>query len=84
MSHVARSLVCAALLLNAAAAAWDPLPSVDLARMHPTDFRDTELDMPFYLAHFREFAASVVEQGPERGFINIPVWRSVRDNKPCG
>jgi hypothetical protein len=70
------------LTARVALGAWEPLPTVDLARIHPSDFRDTELDMPFYLAHFRELAAGVVEQGSERGFINIPVWRSVRDNKP--
>jgi hypothetical protein len=70
------------LALSASAAGWDPVPAVDLARMSPADFRDNELDLPFYLAHFRRLAESVVEQGPDRGFINIPVWRSVRDNKP--
>src|SRR5690349_6959126 len=63
-------------------AAWDPLPVVDLASLRPSDFRDTELDMPFYLAHFRELAGHVVEAGPNRGFIDIPVWRSVSANKP--
>ena len=71
-----------ALPLSCGAAAWDPLPVVDLAKLRPADFRDTELDQPFYLAHFGELAGAVVEQGPDRGFINIPVWRSGRDNKP--
>ena len=81
-----RLLTCAGLLIpllcGTATAAWQPLPSVDLAKLHVSDFRDEELDLPFYLAHFRELAGSVVEEGPGRGFINIPVWRSVRDNKP--
>jgi hypothetical protein len=74
--------VLLALTLSAVSAAWDPLPVVDLARLHPGDFADSELDLPFYLAHFRRLAESVVEEGADRGFINIPVWRSVRDNKP--
>jgi hypothetical protein len=75
-------LLLLALAFTGLATAWDPLPTVDLARLRPSDFTDRELDMPFYLAHFRELAASVVESGADRGFINIPVWRSVRDNKP--
>jgi hypothetical protein len=55
---------------------------VDLSKLHPADFRDDELDLPYYLAHFHRFAASVVEEGPDRGFINIDVWRSPRDQKP--
>lgn len=82
MCHRLQSVLVLFLLSLRAAAAWDPLPAVDLARLHPADFRDTELDLPFYLAHFRELAGSVVEKGPERGFINIPVWRSVSNNEP--
>ena len=70
------------LALSASGAAWDPVPKVDLARLRPADFQDNELDMPFYLAHFKELADSVVEQGPDRGFINIPVWRAAGQNKP--
>jgi hypothetical protein len=73
------------LLLAASAvahAAWDPVPKVDLAQLRPADFQDSELDPPFYLAHFKELADAVVEQGDVRGFINIPVWRSPGQNKP--
>lgn len=70
------------LALSALGAAWDPVPKVDLARLRPADFQDNELDMPFYLAHFKELADSVVEQGSDRGFINIPVWRAAGQNKP--
>jgi hypothetical protein len=55
---------------------------VDLAKLRPADFQDAELDLPFYLAHFKELADHVLEEGPNRGFINIPVWRSVSGNKP--
>jgi hypothetical protein len=70
------------LFLSSAGAAWQPLPTVDLAKLRPADFRDDELDLPFYLAHFHQLAESVVEEGPDRGFINIPVWRSPGANKP--
>lgn len=70
------------LAAGVASAAWDPVPKVDLAKLRPADFQDTELDLPFYLAHFKELADAVVEQGPERGFIHIPVWRSPRENQP--
>ncbi|SPE37035.1 conserved exported hypothetical protein [Candidatus Sulfopaludibacter sp. SbA3] len=72
-------LVC---ILCGTAFAWDPIPKVDLAQLRPADFQDTELDLPFYLAHFKELADAVVEQGPDRGFIHIPVWRSPRENQP--
>jgi hypothetical protein len=70
------------LALGTANAAWDPVPKVDLAKLRPADFRDTELDLPFYLAHFKELADNVLEEGPTRGFIHIPVWRSPRENQP--
>jgi hypothetical protein len=76
------ALVLFCLSLGASGASWDPVPAVDLAKLRPADFRDDELDIPYYLAHFRRLAESVVEQGPDRGFINIPVWRSVSGNKP--
>jgi hypothetical protein len=76
-----RRLVLLFLLSSGiACAAWDALPAVDLAKLRPADFRDSELDLPYDLAHFHR--QSVVEQGPDRGFINIQVWRSPRDNKP--
>jgi hypothetical protein len=38
--------------------------------------------LPFEVFDFKELADAVVEQGPDRGFINIPVWRSPRENRP--
>ncbi len=70
------------LALCAWGAGWDAVPKVDLARLRPADFQDDELDMPYYLAHFKELADAVVEEGADRGFINIPVWRSVGQNRP--
>ncbi len=40
------------------------------------------MDLPYYLAHFHRLANSVVEEGENRGFIDISVWRNPQDNKP--
>jgi hypothetical protein len=70
------------LCVGVSYAAWDTVPPVDLSHLRPADFQDNDLDMPFYLAHFKELADGVVESGPERGFIGVAVWRSVGNNKP--
>ena len=56
--------------------------SADLSKLSPSDFRDDELDLPYYLAHFHRIANSVALSGPRRGFIDIPVWRDLKDNAP--
>lgn len=58
------------------------LPAINLADLSPNDFDNNELDIPYYLAHFKQFADSVILDGPDRGFINISVWRNPKDNKP--
>jgi hypothetical protein len=67
---------------QAAAAGFDPIPTADLSKLKPADFSDDELDLPFYLAHLRELADSVVASGPDRGFIDIAVWRPASGDKP--
>ena len=54
----------------------------DLSKLSPSDFRDDELDLPYYLANFHRIANSVSLSGPRRGFIDIPVWRDLKDNQP--
>ena len=66
----------------APAQGWDPVPSVDLSKLKASDFRDDELDIPYYLKRFQELAGAVVEDGPNRGFMNIRVWRAAKDNQP--
>jgi hypothetical protein len=61
---------------------WPELPAIDLTKFKPSDFTDDELDIPYYLKHFHTFANSVMETGPNKGFINLAVWRSVDGNKP--
>ncbi len=58
------------------------VPAADLVKLKPGDFRDDELAVPFYLAHFHRLANSIEETGPNRGFITLPVWRPKRHNKP--
>src|SRR5829696_8690061 len=60
---------------------WPLVPDIDLATLKPSDFRDDELDLPYYLKHFHTVANSVVESGPDKGFINISVWRNKEGNQ---
>ncbi|MPZ17363.1 MAG: FtsX-like permease family protein [Luteitalea sp.] len=76
--------LCLALLpfVQAAQERWLDVPPVDLSALGPDDFRDDELDLPYYLAHFHRLATSVRESGPDRGFIDVAVWRAPKDNQP--
>ncbi|MBT5832996.1 MAG: hypothetical protein HOH77_22625, partial [Candidatus Latescibacteria bacterium] len=47
------------------------MPSINLADLSVNDFSDNELDLPYYLAHFKQFADAVLLDGPNRGFVNI-------------
>ena len=82
------SLALAGLFLGAflSARLIEPsLPEVkqlDLRTIDPTLFSVDEWYIPFYLANFSTVANSVVDSGKDKGFINIPVWRSLQDNKP--
>ncbi|HET8654517.1 MAG TPA: hypothetical protein VFL93_03200 [Longimicrobiaceae bacterium] len=79
----------AVLILGAAApaapAAAQTVPAVapaDLSQLTPAQFADSELDIPYYLAHFARLANSVRMSGPTRGFIDLSVWRNEKDNRP--
>jgi hypothetical protein len=71
-----------ALSTHALGAQADSVHAADLARLSVGDFRDDELDLPYYLANFHRIANSVALSGPRRGFIDIPVWRDRKDNQP--
>lgn len=58
------------------------LSPASVADFSPADFADSELDLPYYLSHFHRIANAVEMDGPDRGFINISVWRNPKDNKP--
>lgn len=55
---------------------------VDLSELSPADFRDDELYLPYYLQHFYRLANAVLMSGPERGFIDLSVWRPEDVNEP--
>jgi hypothetical protein len=76
-------LLLPALLLCAAARAQSAsVPPADLSRISPSDFRDDELDLPYYLANFHLVANSIALTGDHRGFIDVVVWRNPEDNRP--
>lgn len=70
------------LVLGVLRAQWAEVPPVDLGTLSPAAFADEELDLPYYLHHFHRVANRVVEEGENRGFIDISVWRRRRDNRP--
>jgi hypothetical protein len=64
------------------AATDDVVPPIDPKKIRPSDFADADLDLPFALAHFARVANSVVTDGPNRGFIDISVWRGTQNLHP--
>lgn len=70
------------LLAAAATANLAPVAPLDPSRIKPSDFSDADLDMPFALAHFAQVANSVALDGPNRGFIDISVWRGMGQLHP--
>jgi hypothetical protein len=80
LSAAAMPLLAAARTLMAAAD--DTVPPLDTTRIRPSDFADADLDLPFALAHFARVANSVVMDGPNRGFIDISVWRGTSQLHP--
>jgi hypothetical protein len=82
MHHLLVPLVVVLSLSQPVGAQPEPVRPADLARLSVNDFRDDELDLPYYLANFHRVANSVALSGPRRGFIDIPVWRDKKDNQP--
>ena len=80
ISAAALPLLAAARPLKAATD--DTVPPLDTTKMRAADFADADLDLPFALAHFARVANSVVTDGPNRGFINISVWRGTNQLHP--
>ena len=75
-------IVSLTVFIQAVHSQWPEVPAADLSKFKPSDFTNDELDMPYYLSHFHTFANGVVETGPNKGFINIAVWRTPDVNKP--
>ncbi|EIP97402.1 hypothetical protein OpiT1DRAFT_01839 [Opitutaceae bacterium TAV1] len=82
-------LLLPALLLSTLAvcstvsgASWEPVPPVDFSKISVADFSDDDLDLVTPLAHFAQLANAVRENDPDRGFIDLVVWRNAKDNQP--
>jgi len=73
---------CAASKLRAADSAAPQVPPFDPSRLRPSDFNDADLDMPYNLTYLPRIANSVETEGPNRGFINISVWRGANQLHP--
>jgi hypothetical protein len=58
------------------------VPALDAAKIRSSDFSDADLDLPFALSHFAQVANSVVLDEPDKGFINISVWRGTPQLRP--
>lgn len=76
------SLMAVPRWMTAADAAIPPVPPLDTTKIHPDDFSDADLDMPFALSHFARVANSVILDGPDRGFISLSVWRGTNQLHP--
>jgi hypothetical protein len=64
------------------AEASDKVPPIDPAAVNPEMFDKHESIWARHLVHLPELANSVVMEGENRGFIALPVWRSLSDNQP--
>ena len=65
-----------------AAAAVPQVPAFDPSRFRPSDFSDADLDMPYNITYLSRIANAVETDGPDRGFINISVWRGTSQLHP--
>jgi hypothetical protein len=58
------------------------VPAFDPARVKPSDFSDADLDMPYNITYLARIANAIETDGPDRGFINISVWRGTPQLHP--
>ncbi len=82
---VITALLCVSYCAAFAGAADSPLPEVepvDLEALSLDDFTDGELPLIYHLYHLHRVANAIVESGPDRGFIALPVWRPQQHNQP--
>jgi hypothetical protein len=71
---------------------WNPLPPVDFSTISPEAIEDWLMDRPvsqganhdidYYIGHFHRMANAVRTSDPDKGFIDISVWRNQVDNEP--
>src|ERR1700728_3116693 len=58
------------------------VPPFDAIKLRPADFTDADLDMPYNLTYLPRIADAIETDGPDRGFINISVWRGAAQLHP--
>ncbi len=66
------------VLLHCGTVSGEELPElkpVDMSKLKPGDFADEELSLVYYLKHLHRLTNSIVDEGENRGFINIHVYR---------
>jgi len=71
---------------------WDPVPAMDFSTLSPNDFDNVSMDhrrnanaresMPYFLQNFSRVANCVIEEGPQRGYMDANIWRVVSSNQP--
>lgn len=71
---------------------WSPLQPIDLSSISIESIGDWLVDRPvsqgveqdinYYIAHFHRIANAVKSSDPNKGFIDIQVWRNPVDNEP--
>src|SRR5580698_10522581 len=71
-----------AIWAAADAAPFPEVPPIDPARVRPSDFSDADLDMAYNITYLSRIANAVETDGPDRGFINISVWRGTPQLHP--
>src|SRR5580693_6347666 len=82
-SAAAVPLLSSPALKAAADATAVPLvPPLDASKIKPADFSDADLDMPYNITYLARIANSIETEGPDRGFINISVWRGTGQLHP--
>lgn len=67
---------------TAAAGSVPQVPPFDPSRLHPSDFADADLDMPYSLTYLPRIANSIQTDGPNRGSINISVGGGAGQPQP--
>ena len=82
VTAAAAQLLTASRLRAATGGAVLEVPPFDPSKLKPSDFSDADLDMPYNLTYLPRIANSIETEGPDRGFINISVWRGTSQLHP--
>ena len=82
ITAAAAQILASSRLIAATAGAVPEVPPFDPSNLKPSDFADADLDMPYNLTYLPRIANSIETEGPDRGFINISVWRGTPQLHP--